>query len=621
MLPTPLARFFSITLLAATAGTLAAAQSEVVASAQLAGDVSGFLDREIAAHVAAVERLDPPQELVLGVPTKGDFTWGSFMRALTNCAALSGARTVGGRNVPPFLGQLGLIEARQGGKTFAQLGAALALRQFGPDLKTNALWQSLAPAEQAEWRALLDPARFYDRKARKVIDLPENYLGVAARIAALDYEVGLITDRAYVDDLLEQAAGQFLRGALYTDDALPTGRYDRYSQEYARFVFEAARVVGRKDIQDAVAPALQAVMRTWWALVSPDGCGYPWGRTIGAISYMDTMEIVGFLAAHPEFRPAPLPELAGVYFAAWRWLQHDYQPDRHLLNMFGFGRGNFSYMTPARQWQQTTGFLFKAADSFRLLHAALQTEGVAAFPAQPALADVARFDWFRRGDRPAGVWLVRQGRLRFALPITTGTKSGIADYLAAPHALPGFAVPVEQLVPAAVPYLELADGRMIVASDGADEIDPGADGGSLRAVWRRWAEVGGEPARFVEPGLTTEVTWRIEGDALIRRERITAMQPVAIRRLTVDFPSTADRLTTRIDGPRRLDRLDGADGVLEVAADGVPFSCAVQATGDSALGKGARGAIPLVLHFEAKDLTVTAERPLAWSLTVRLPVK
>lgn len=598
------------------AGGGAAAVPGLVSTEEFSTEVTGFLEREIAAHVAAVPRTDPPPESVLGVPTKGDFTWGSFMRALSSVTALTGARTVGGREVAPFLGQLGLIEARQGGKTFAQLGAALALRQHGPDLSHNALWQSLSPAEQTEWRGLLDPGRFYDRKTRQVIDLPENYLGVASRIVALDWEVGLELDRAFVDDVLERAAAQFVNGALYTDDAITAGRYDRYSQEYARFVHEAAGITGRKDLQAAVAPALHASMRLWWDLVAADGYGYPWGRTLGAIGYQDTMEIIGFLAAHPEFRPAPLAELAAVYQAAWRWLQQDYQPERHLLNMFGFGRGNYSYMTPARQWQQTTAFLFKSADSFRQLATALRAEKIGGFPVAPALPPVARFEWFRRGDRPAGAWVVRTARLHFALPFTTGPEAGIADYLPAPHALPGFAAPVQQLVPATVPHLELADGTRLVASDCADEIEPAADGRGVRAVWRRWVKVGGAPAGFVEPGLTAEVTWTLEGDTLLRREKITAARPVAVRRFTVIFPTTCDRFGPAEGGRVRL---DGREASLEVGVEsaGMTLVRSVQATGNSAQGKGTRGPIPLILEYTAENPALAPGRPLEWMLRVR----
>ena len=625
----------SLILLFAGPARAAGAESgaPAISTEQFAGEAAAFLQKESTAQVDAVQIIDPPPPMVLGVPTKGDFTWGSFMRAISACSALSGERRIAGRDMPRFLGKLGLIEAKQGGKTFSQLGAALTLRQLGLSLEDNPLWQSLTPEERGQWCSLLDPGRFYDRTNRHVINLPENYLGVAARIVTIDYQMGIIHERSFADDVLERAAGQFLQGALYTDDNLPTGRYDRYSQEYARFVYDAAQNLGRKDIVAAVDPALKAVMRTWWDLVGPDGCGYPWGRTIGAMSYLDTMEIVGFLAQHPEYRPASLADLASVYHAAWQWLQRDYQPDKHLLNIFGFGRGNYKYMSlePERQWQQTTAFLAKSADSLRFLTTAMQAEHVTSFPANPLLPPVARFEWFRKGDRPAGVWLVRQDKLRFALPLTTGTVSGIADYLPAPHALPGFAAPVEQMVPAMVPYLELADGRTIVAGDCADKIEPGADGRSLRVAWNRWAvadlgtgqnaaeKLAAEPGKLVEPGLSTEVSWAIDHDTLIRSETITASRPVAIRRFWVLFPSTGESVSTRYEKEQRFDRFDSTESSLEVTVSeaSFPLTKTLQATGNSALGKGTRGPIPLVLRMEANGLKLGAGQSLRWTMRLK----
>jgi hypothetical protein len=145
---------------------------------------------------------------------------------------------------------MGLIESRQGGTAWAQLYAALALEYFGADLNHNALWQSLSPREREDWRSLLDPGRFYDLKTHHLINVPENYFSVAARIAAISYKLGVLTDRTYVDDLVERAARQFTDGALFADDALPTGRYDRYSNEYARYVYFAAETAGREDMQE-----------------------------------------------------------------------------------------------------------------------------------------------------------------------------------------------------------------------------------------------------------------------------------------------------------------------------------------------------------------------------------
>jgi hypothetical protein len=592
--------------------------SSTVSTSQLTGEIDAFLKNEMAAHIADIKKL--PQERVVGALTTGEFSWGTFLRAAAVIVQPAGEKTIAGRDVAKFLGQAGLIEARAGGKTFAQLYAGLALRQYGTDLKTNELWQSLTPSEQAEWRSLLDPARFYDRQARHVVNLPENYFGVAARVATMDYQMGIITDRAFVDDLLELAAAQFLKGATYSDDALPTGRFDRYSQEYERYVYEAAENAGRKDILAKLEPSMKTQLRLWWDLVDTTGYGFPWGRSLGDIDYMDTLEIVGFVAEHPQFRPAPLPQLASAYNAAWKSLMHDYLPQRHLLNVFGFGHGHYSYINPEREWQQTTAFFGKAANAEILFKKAMREEHIESFPARLDLPNVDRFEYFRKGDRPAGVWVVRNSALQFALPITTGTKPGVADYLAAPHGLIDFSAPVEQVVPVMVPFIELADGRVIVAADGADEIQPGPT--SLRALWRRWVLVGGKPADFVEPGLTAEVAWSIAGGTFTRQETIKASHPVAVRRLWMMFPTTSDRVTTVFPDGLRRDRLGSLEidvmcGAAPCPAEG-GVTTSVRATGDSALGRGNLGPIPLVLEWERSDFTITPEKPFRWQFRASL---
>src|SRR5580704_104487 len=190
-----------------------------------------FLHREVTAHVSDIKSLDPPPDRVVGALTTGEFSWGTFMRTLGAYSQFAGTKTIANHDVPQMIGKMARIELNYGGKTWAQLYAAMALESFGTDLKHNALWQGLSSEGRATYIALLDPGRFYEAKTHTLVHLPENYFGVAARIAAIDYELGLNKDRAALDDLLNQAARQFTGGALFADDALPTGRYDRYSNE------------------------------------------------------------------------------------------------------------------------------------------------------------------------------------------------------------------------------------------------------------------------------------------------------------------------------------------------------------------------------------------------------
>lgn len=600
------------------AETVSQSQPSSVSTSDLDKEVKDFLAKEVLAHLDEIKSYNPPPSRIFVAETTGEYTWGNFMYTLGGYNRLFATQSAGKHDLAREVGEIGLLEHRLKGTRFSQLYGVLALQSFGGNLNSNAVWQGLDEADQQRWREFLDVSAFYDPKTQQVINLPENYLGVAARIASISYQLGLLKDRALVDGVITRAARPFANGGIFSDDAPPTGRFDRYSNEYARFVWEAAETAGRRDILESLRPSLNEQMRLWWDLMQPDGYGYPWGRSLGMISYADTLEIVGFLAEHPEFRPAPLPRLASAYVQAWRWLRHDYNEKTHNFSLFEFGRGNYSYINRSREWQQTISILGKIELAQRRLNEALVREKVGSFPSEIVRHDLNRFVFFRHGDRPAGVWLVRQGRLSFALPLTTGPRPGVADYLPAPHGLPGFANPVDQIYPALVPFIELADGRVIVATDGADEISTDAHGKTLRAVWRRWAVTGSKPGELFDPHITSEVVWRFADQTLTRTETLTATGPVLVRRWWVAVPVTSATDDVVFTAGKRWDRFKSGDSVLSASAStDWPLTISLKATGNDPLGRGARAPIPLHLIYETKDLRLTPRKPARWRLTLK----
>ncbi len=596
-------------------------ETNLVRTQDIDREIRQFLQREITAHVADIKTLDPPPDRVVGALTTGEFSWGTFMRTLGDYSAFASTNTIAGHDLPAMIGKMAEIELSHGGKTWAQLYAAMALHSYGRNLDHNALWQNLSPKEKESYRALLDPGRFYDSKTHKLIHLPENYFGVAARIAAIDYDLGLSKDRASLDDLLDHATAQFTRGALFADDSLPTGRYDRYSNEYARAIYDAAQLAGREDLVKALAPSLKQQMKLWWDLLSPDGYGYPWGRSLGAISYMDTVEIVGFLGVHPEFRPAPLEQLACAYNSAWKWLRNDFNKDTHLLSIFAFGRGDYGYITKEREWQQTTTFLAKIMAAHKMFTRAMASEGIKQFAMSPSFGNVSRFEFFADGsDRKFGVWLVRRGEIHFALPFVTGPKAATSDYQPLPYGFPGLAVPVEKIYPCLVPFLELEDGRTIAAVDGADEIRPAADGTSVTAVWKHWVVPGAKAGELVDESLISEVTWSLQGTTIRRVEFLTSSKRLRVRRLWLAIPSRYNRLETLDAGGHRLDRFVSDKETLDVQVkqSDWPMQISAFSTGDSPLGKSDRGPIPLHLILESKNISLSAGVPQKWELSLSI---
>src|ERR1700722_5976659 len=134
------------------------------------------------------------------------------MRRLGAYSQCFETRTIADHDIPGLIGKMARIELSHGGKSWAQLYAAMALQSFGADLNRNVLWQSMSSEERKANRELLNPARFYDEKTHTLIHLAENYFGVAARIAAIDYQLGLDKDRTALDDLLRRDAKQFTDG-------------------------------------------------------------------------------------------------------------------------------------------------------------------------------------------------------------------------------------------------------------------------------------------------------------------------------------------------------------------------------------------------------------------------
>ena len=52
-------------------------------------DVESFLEKELGTHLTAIATLQPAPDRILGVPTTGEFSWGTFMRSLAAYAETS----------------------------------------------------------------------------------------------------------------------------------------------------------------------------------------------------------------------------------------------------------------------------------------------------------------------------------------------------------------------------------------------------------------------------------------------------------------------------------------------------------------------------------------------------
>ncbi len=195
----------------------------------------------------------------------------------------------------------------------------------------------------------------------------------------------------------------------------------------------------------------------------------------------------------------------------------------------------------------------------------------------------------------------------------------MSDYLAAPFGLSGFENPVEEVYPSMVPFIKMEDGRTYAASEGSSRIEPSKDGQSLRVVWTKWGRVGSKAGDRFETGITSEVIWRIVGNKLIRTETLTSDKDTKIVRWWVAVPTTADDERIEMTSGNRTDVLKGREGTLRVAVTADwPFETSLFATGDSKLGKGVLGAIPLHLIYSTENLQLKKGKKATWQLNLEV---
>jgi hypothetical protein len=91
-----------------------------------------------------------------------------------------------------------------------------------------------------------------------------------------------------------------------------------------------------------------------------------------------------------------------------------------------------------------------------------------------------------------------------------------------------------------------------------------------------------------------------------------------VKRLWMAIPSHADQLNTSFSDAVRSDRLTSDEGDIEVriTALNLPILISALANGDSKLGRGARGAIPLQLELQSRHIILDRDHPLRWRIEV-----
>ncbi len=409
--------------------------------------------------------------------------------------------------------------------------------------KAGLLDRAVSPATLARLRDKLDWRHFVDARTLKLIDLPNNYYGVAFSVARLRYLLGW-EDKAASEALLARMLDHYRRysGAYgFADETDGEGRFDRYS---VLLIGEIAQ----RFVETGMTPS--AEVKGWLRKSATlmllranlTGEGWEYGRSIGAYGETAFLEVLtaaarlGVLSARERDMAYAFSSRIAARYADF-WLD----PKTGSVNLWDDGRRTDAYrgkhrilgenLSLARQYIYTNAIWNDLG-----YRRAVPSAGYAAW--LKTLPPVT-LTWFARGDHDRALLTLRDGDHVLGLPMINGAEgqhmhNPYFPFPFSPGMLQGSA---DAGFPQLTPRLRLVDGSVL-----------------MPLAWFR-------DIKLVRRGKRTVLSWRM--DAL---DRMGGKDTVADRRVTVEtrYEFVPGRVT-RTDTYRAAAPIDLAGIDLEFA--------------------------------------------------------
>ena len=431
--------------------------------------------------------------------------------------------------------------------TFYSYRAGESLLRLG-GYHGNPLLSELGDAELANLREAFDSSRSVVQvRAGK---LPQNYAVVVARCEEVRDRLGLLDDRAILEELLarcRELMAQTEQGWI-DDSQERRGQHDIYTADVFLFAEPLAEHLG-----ELWTTGLRRVLRDVDALALPGGA-IVWGRSIGSLAVAMTVELAAIGAARG------LVDAPGDWLARAAWALDE------LRRWFSGGvirahqqRSPMFYRGPSRRLQLTFDILGKLAAAAAELR---RVPDVRAGAPAEAWRPVDRF--VRMGapgrNEHEGAWGYRSRPLSFVLPLVDGYST---DYLPAPRAPGTFETPTSGPI-SMVPVVHHRR-RPLVAAGAPVRVAHGGDG-TLEVEYRGWKNVGADPAQEAAVPGGRVARYRVEGRSLVVEEELALDVDLGrIDAVSLQVPEVARRplgVELDADAAHRVDRID-VEGLAE----------------------------------------------------------
>ena len=483
------------------------------------------------------------------------------------------------------------------------------------------LEQAVSPQTLAKLKAKLDWRKFVRADDLTLIDLPNNYYGVAFSVARLRYQLGW-EDASASEALLERTLDHYRKYSGeygFADETDGDGRFDRYSVlligEISHRLIEAGM---------PATPEVKGWLRKSVDLMLPRlnmrGEGFEYGRSIG--TYGETAFLEVLTAAAKLDVLTPQEKTMAYAFSSRvtaRYMDFWFDPKMGSVNLWEHGRRTDDYrgkhrilgenLSLARQHIYTSaiwnelGFKDEAPD-----------------PGYAAWLDSLpkrRVSWFARGDHDRLVVTLRDRGRVIGLPIINGGKSQHENtpYYPIPFSPGMLAGVADGEFPQLLPRLTLADGSRLTPLAYARNVKV-TEQGARTIVTYDQAQLDklGTSAPIADDRLSVKTTYVLEPGKISRTDVFTPKagpkSGLAIKAVDLSFaafsatPSTKGGATTYGQGDVRGFKVTG-------------LSCTSRPLADEKAYRTPTGAFQSLTECASGPRTLSGPLTVSWSLSYR----
>lgn len=403
--------------------------------------------------------------------------------------------------------------------------------------------EAVAPATLVRLRERLDWRTFVRTDDLTLIDLPNNYYGVAFSIARLRYLLGW-EDASGSEALLTRTLDHYRRysGAYgFADETDGQGRFDRYS---VLLIGEIAQRFIETDVEPPaeVRQWLRGSVDLLLPRLNLRGEGFEYGRSIGVYGETAFLEVLSAAAALGVLTDE---EKAMAYAfssrVAARYADFWLDPGTGSVNLWDHGRKTDAYRGKHRILGENLSLAHQLTYTSALWNR-LGFKDAAPAPGFEAWLDTlprTTTTWFSRDEYDRLLVTYRDGDRVIGLPVINGgpTQHMNTPYFPVPFSPGVLEGSADQTYPHLIPRLTLANGDVLMPLAFFTDASVVEEGDQVIITWRQTsADRMGTAAPIADERAAFETRYVLSPGSITRTDRIRLAPGEATARVDLEFP-------------------------------------------------------------------------------------